>query len=350
MEDAREEARTVLFSTVQDILTKTGTIVKDIDFLIVNCSLFNPTPSLSAMLINHFKMRTDIQSYNLSGMGCSAGVIAVGLARQLLRESPSKLALVVSTENITQNWYQGSERCMLIPNTLFRVGGAAILLTNKLSDRHRVKYELEHVVRVHLGSDDMAYGCVYQREDINNKIGVELSKDLVNVAGQALQTNLSKLGPLVLPYSELFKFSVNYLKAHVLGIPGTKPYIPDFKRAFNHFCLHAGGRGVIEGLGRQLGLSKAQVEPSFNSLYWYGNTSSASIWYALGYIETCQKVRRGDKVWQIGFGSGFKCNSAVWRAVRNIHDKDHLAWKHMEGPGQNLKVWEYLEACKAGKN
>jgi hypothetical protein len=54
--------------------------------------------------------------------------------------------------------YQGSERCMLIPNTLFRVGGAAILLTNKLSDRHRVKYELEHVVRVHLGSDDMAYG------------------------------------------------------------------------------------------------------------------------------------------------------------------------------------------------
>lgn len=53
--------------------------------------------------------------------------------------------------------YQGSERCMLIPNTLFRVGGAAILLTNKFGDRHRVKYELEHVVRVHLGSDDMAY-------------------------------------------------------------------------------------------------------------------------------------------------------------------------------------------------
>lgn len=61
----------------------------------------------------------------------------------------------------------------------------------------------------------------------------------------------------------------------------------------------AGGRGVIEGLGKQLGLSKSQVEPSFNSLYWYGNTSSASIWYALGYIETCQKVRRGDRVWQV---------------------------------------------------
>jgi predicted naringenin-chalcone synthase len=41
---------------------------------------------------------------SFAGMGCSAGVIAVGLARQLLRDSPNKLALVVSTENITQNW------------------------------------------------------------------------------------------------------------------------------------------------------------------------------------------------------------------------------------------------------
>ena len=40
---------------------------RDIDILVVNCSLFNPTPSLSAMIINHFKMRSDILSYNLAG-------------------------------------------------------------------------------------------------------------------------------------------------------------------------------------------------------------------------------------------------------------------------------------------
>ena len=61
----------------------------------------------------------------------------------------------------------------------------------------------------------------------------------------------------------------------------------------------AGGRGVIEGLGAQLGLSKAQVEASFNSLYWYGNTSSASLWYVLSYIEAVQGVRRGEVVWQV---------------------------------------------------
>jgi hypothetical protein len=49
---------------------------------------------------------------------------------------------------------------MLIPNTLFRMGGAAMVLTNKLTERARAKYELQHVVRVHLGADDMAYECV----------------------------------------------------------------------------------------------------------------------------------------------------------------------------------------------
>ncbi|KAG6476722.1 hypothetical protein ZIOFF_065969 [Zingiber officinale] len=40
----------------------------------VNCSLFNPTPSLVAMVVNSYKMRGNILSCNLGGMGCSAGV------------------------------------------------------------------------------------------------------------------------------------------------------------------------------------------------------------------------------------------------------------------------------------
>lgn len=45
-----------------------GLRAKDIDILVVNCSLFNPTPSLSAMIVNHFKMRSNVLSYNLAGV------------------------------------------------------------------------------------------------------------------------------------------------------------------------------------------------------------------------------------------------------------------------------------------
>jgi 3-ketoacyl-CoA synthase len=45
----------------------------------------------------------------------------------------------------------------------------------------------------------------------------------------------------------------------------------------------------------------------------------------LANIETKRGVRRGERVWQIAFGSGFKCNSAVWRALRPVNDR-HAAW------------------------
>jgi hypothetical protein len=50
----------------------------------------------------------------------------------------------------------------------------------------------------------------------------------------------------------------------------------------------------------------------------FRNTSSSSLWYELAYAEDKGRVRRGHRVWQIGFGSGFKCNSAVRRALRDV--------------------------------
>jgi 3-ketoacyl-CoA synthase len=56
---------------VRDVLAKTGVHPRQIGCVIVNCSLFNPTPSLSAMIMNHFKMSSNVINYNLGGMGCS---------------------------------------------------------------------------------------------------------------------------------------------------------------------------------------------------------------------------------------------------------------------------------------
>ena len=51
---------------------------------------------------------------------------------------------------------------------------------------------------------------------------------------------------------------------------------------------------------------------------------------------------------QVGFGSGFKCNSLVWRALRDIHDTKHAAWKHMAQPGRpgqdTSEMWALIKA------
>ena len=97
-----------------------------------------------------------------------------------------------------------------------------------------------------------------------------------------------------------------------------KPYVPDFKLAFDHFCVHPGGRGVLDEIEKSLSLTKWHMEPSRMTLYRFGNVSSSSPWYELAYIEAKGRVKKGGMTWQIGLGSGFKCVGVVWRALKTI--------------------------------
>ncbi len=325
MKEARLEAEMVMYGALDELFLKTGLKPKDIGILVVNCSLFSPTPSLSSMIVNHYKMRGNIVSLNLGGMGCSAGVIAINLAKDLLQVYRNSYAIVVSMENITLNWYLGNDRSKLVSNCIFRMGGAAVLLSNKRSERRRAKYELVHVVRTHKGADEKCFRCVFQEEDENRRLGVSLSRDLMGVAGDALKANITTLGPLVLPLSEQILFFATLVGRKVFNMK-IKPYIPDFKLAFNHFCIHAGGRAVLDEVEKNLQLTEWHMEPSRMTLYRFGNTSSSSPWYELAYTEAKGRVKRGDRVWQIAFGSGFKCNSAVWRALRTVKPPSLNPW------------------------
>ena len=121
--------------------------------------------------------------------------------------------------------------------------------------------------------------------------------------------------------------------AFMLALP---PVTPDFTRAFEWICVHTGGRAVIDAMEQNLALPPHYLEPSRLSLYKYGNVSSASVWYELQNIaehgNACgeqrpggapppasgrRSLRRGDRIWMIAFGSGFKCNSAVLKCLRN---------------------------------
>ncbi|VAH86990.1 unnamed protein product [Triticum turgidum subsp. durum] len=276
MKEGRAEASAAMFAALDELFDKCRVRPKDVGVLVVNCSLFNPTPSLSAMIVNHYKMRGNILSYNLGGMGCSAGVISIDLARDMLQASGAGLAVVVSTEAVSFTWYAGKRRSMLIPNAFFRAGAAAVLLSNRRRDFRRAKYQLEHVVRTHKGADDRAFRSVYQEEDEQRIKGLSISRDLVEVGGHALKTNITTLGPLVLPFSEQLLFFAGVLFRHLYpsktstppppaangDTSAAAPYIPDFKRAFEHFCMHAASRDVLEHLQRNLGLRDADLEAS----------------------------------------------------------------------------------------
>ncbi|KAL4614161.1 hypothetical protein ACB092_07G034200 [Castanea dentata] len=322
LKDGREEVGEIMFGAIKDLFAATKIKPKDIRILVVNSGLLNTTPSLSSMVVNHFKFNHNIHSFNLGGMGCAAGIIAIDLAKDLLLAYPGAYALVVSAEAVTYSWYKGNEPDMLLPNCFFRMGASAMLLSSFRLDRWRSKYELKQLVRTSKAMDNRSFQSIHLREDAEGRQGISVSKDVIEVGGHALKANITTLGPLVLPVSEQLHFFTNML----FKKEKAKPYIPDYKLAFNHACILAASKKVLDEIQKNLELTEEYMEASRKTLERFGNTSSSSIWYELAYLEANSRIKNGDRIWQVAFGSGFKCNSVVWKALRNVGKPKLSPW------------------------
>lgn len=152
-------------ATIAELFAKSGFSPRDVDVLVINVSMFCSAPSLTSRIVHRYGMREDVAAYNLSGMGSSAGLVSLDLARNALRTRPKSLALVVSTESIAPNWYTGTDKSMMLANCLFRCGGSAVLLTNDPALSGRAKMELRCLVRANISANDDAHACAWQRED-----------------------------------------------------------------------------------------------------------------------------------------------------------------------------------------
>ncbi|KAL8552574.1 hypothetical protein ACS0TY_001313 [Phlomoides rotata] len=321
-QEAINEVHLVLFPVFQDLLTKTKISPSEIDILIVNCSGFCPSPSLSSILVNKFSMREDVKSYTVSGMGCSASALGIDMAHNMLKTQGNSNAVVVSTEILSTGWYPGKEQPMMVLNCVFRMGAAAILLTNKTEANRGAKYKLLHSLRTQRAFDDKGYYSAIREEDSDGLTGVTLTRDLLQVAGETLRSNITILGKRILPYTEMILYALSVIQKKYID-KSTEIYVPNFKRVVQHFCLPASGKPVIREIGKGLRLGERDMEAALMTLSRFGNQSSSSLWYELCYIEAKGRVNKGDRVWQLGMGSGPKCNSLIWECVRPILHEAH---------------------------
>lgn len=316
-QESINEVQMVLFPVMDDLLSKTDLSPRDIDILIVNCSGFCPSPSLSSIIINKYSMKSDIKSYNLSGMGCSASSLAIDMARNLLKTHQNSYAVVLSTEILSTGWYSGQEKPKLLLNCLFRMGSAAILLTNKKEAKGSSKYKVFCMVRNQRAFDDKGYHAGIREEDSNGKLGVTLNRDVLQIAGETLRANITILGSKILPFTEKLWHCVSIIRKKFIQKSG-EIYVPNFKTVIHHFCLPTSGRPIIKEIAKSLKLGEKDIEPALMTLHRFGNQSSSALWYELAYMEAKERVKKGDKVWQLGMGTGIKCCSVILECLKPI--------------------------------
>ncbi|PWA53004.1 very-long-chain 3-ketoacyl-CoA synthase, Thiolase-like protein [Artemisia annua] len=329
--DAIVEMEELFEYTIGRILKRTGISPSEIDILVVNISMLACMPSLSSRIVNRYKMREDIKTYNLCGMGCSASLVSLNIVESIFKSKKNQIAMVVTSESLTPNWYIGNDKSMILSNCLFRSGGCVMILTNKPSLANKCMLKLNCLVRTHHGAKDESYGCCIQTEDAQGRVGFHLGKSLPKAATRAFVDNLKVLAPKILPIRELLRFGILSVTRKMFQngerkSTGSKRPTINFKAGVDHFCLHTGGKAVIDTVAESLSLSEYDVEPARMTLHRFGNTSASSVWYVLGYMEAKKRLKKGDKLFMISFGAGFKCNSCLWEVVRDLEGVENV-WK-----------------------
>jgi 3-ketoacyl-CoA synthase len=120
------------------------------------------------------------------------------------------------------------------------------MFSNKAKMVRKAKYVLDKNYRVHLGSRDPAYKCIWYGPDAEGNDGIYLGKDVVNEASRALSLAMRKVAPSILTTSQIAKYAFTELQRK-LSSGKVAPYKPVFTECLEHFLIHAGGCAWVRG-------------------------------------------------------------------------------------------------------
>ena len=73
--------------------------------------------------------------------------------------------------------------------------------------------------------------------------------------------------PQVISYRDMFRFVVHFIKQKMGKIDKKEMFLPNFRETFQAYCIHAGGRAIIDGLQETLHLTDEDCMPSRATLY-----------------------------------------------------------------------------------
>ena len=78
-----------------------------------------------------------------------------------------------------------------------------------------------------------------------------------------------------------------------------------------HWCIHPGGKRILEAVEKSLGITKEQLEPSYNILQQYGNMSSATILFVLEKMMNDIDYTKSNTIFSAGFGPGLTLETFI---------------------------------------
>lgn len=220
---------------------------KEVTHLItVSCTGMS-APGLDLQVMELMDLQRNIMRTSVNFMGCYAAIHAMKLGDAFCKADAAARVLIVCTELCTLHFQREATMDNIASSLLFGDGSAAVLMVNENSAAKGIRITDFYSEVLPGGKRDMAW---------------ELSSTgfLMTLSGYVPELIEEDFGAVL----------ERCLQRKALS-----------KEDISHWCIHPGGKRILEAIAKSVGINKEQLAPSYQVLEHHGNMSSATILFVL---------------------------------------------------------------------
>ena len=280
----REVAVDMGARALEACLRDAGAGLPDIECLCCVTTTGFLTPGLSALLIRRLGIAPECSRVDVVGMGCNAGLNALGVTAGWAVANPGRLAVVLCTEACSAAYVVDSSMRTAVVNSLFGDGSAAISL---------VAGDAGGLIAAPSGPRILSFGSYIITDALNamrydwdgeqGKFSFFLEPDVPYVVGAHVERVVDRL---------------------LSGMGLSRSDI-------SHWLVHSGGKKVIDAVRVNLRLTRHDVRHTTGVLRDYGNLSSGSFLFSYARLVEEGVTRPGDYGVLMTMGPGSTIETAL---------------------------------------
>ncbi|HEX6334507.1 MAG TPA: type III polyketide synthase [Flavisolibacter sp.] len=225
-------------------------------------------PGLDLQVMELMDFEKNISRTSVNFMGCYAAIHALKMADAICAQEPGAVVLIVCTELCTLHFQREHTMDNIASSLLFGDGSAAALVMADSAAQEGLHIDTFYSEVIPKGRRDMAW---------------ELSSS-------GFLMTLSNYIPSLIEedFSAIVDRAMARAKSH--------------RDEITHWCIHPGGKRILEAIHKSLGFTNGQLQASYDVLREVGNLSSATLFFVLK--KMMHTHRQMDKLFAAAFGPG----------------------------------------------
>ena len=233
-------------------------------------------PGLDIELLELLNLPFTTHRTAVNFMGCYAAIQAMKMADAFCKADNSATVLIVCTELCTLHFQKEATTDNITSSMLFGDGAAAILVSG---DEKREGLQIDHF-----------YASVSPRGKADMAWELSSSGFLMTLSGYIADL-------IEEDFSGLVNNALNAANLQIQDI--------------THWCIHPGGKKILEAVHSSLEFNNGELEPSYSILQSYGNMSSPTVLFVLEKIMNDLEQKKPDRIFGAAFGPGLTMETFI---------------------------------------